>query len=123
MSTYSTREELLAAAQDDELFQQELSIQAGEDSALVLEALKAGIGHPKSDEVLDWIEQLVSECRDPITQYTAEQDQGQYSIEIFGFDCLCQVWAPEYGATGPFASHQAAMNYVESTWGEFLTDD
>jgi len=122
MSKHSTREELLAAAQDDGLFQKELSIQSGKESAEVLEALKAGLEHPKSGEVLDWIGQLVRECRDPIAQYTAKQDHGRYSIKIFGFDCLCQVWTPEYGVTSPFASHEAAMTYVEWNWGEFLID-
>lgn len=123
MFTPPTPKELLASAVNDELFLNELHLQAGNDAAAVLEALNFGIEHPDVAEALSWIEQLVSECRKRVAAYTAEQDNGHYPIEIFGFDHLCQVWAPEYGTTGPFASHQEAMSYVSANWHEFLVDD
>lgn len=122
MTTPPTPNELLAVALYDQRFRQELSTRAGDDLTTLLSALQTGIDHPKAGEAIDWIEQLVSECREPIARYSAKQDQGVYPIEIFGFDCLCMVWAPEYGSTDPLLSHDAAFRYVESNWGEFLVN-
>jgi hypothetical protein len=50
----------------------------------------------------------------------AEQDFGEYPITIFGFDQLCMVWAPGYGETGPYLSHDEAIDYAMSNWSHLL---
>ncbi len=65
----------------------------------------------------------MSECRDEIATLVAEQDFGAYPITVFGFDQLCMVWAPEYGETGPFRSHDDAIDFAMSNWSEFLVED
>jgi len=115
--------ELLETARDDERFRQKLAVQAQQDYPSLITAIEAGPEHPFAAEALDWIANLVNECRDEIATLVAEQDDGAYPITVFGFDQLCMVWVPQYDDTGPFLSHGDAIHFAMSNWGEFLVED
>lgn len=115
--------ELLKVAFDDELFRQELQARSGKDWPQLLAALKTGTTHPKAQHALAWIDQLVSESCETIATLRAAQDFGAYGIEVYGFDQLCRVWAPDFGETGPFLSHDDAISFAQDEWSEFLTGD
>ena len=115
--------ELLETARDDERFRQELAAQAKQDYPALIAAIEAGPEHPFAAKALDWIANLVNDCRDEIATLVAKQDFGAYSITVYGFDQLCIVCAPDYGGTGPYLSHDDAIDFAMSNWGEFLVED
>ncbi len=123
MSNTAPAAELLEAALDDELFRQELAAQAEQNYPSLIATIEAGPEHPSAKQALDWITCLVGECRDEIATLIAEQDFGEHPITIFGFDQRCMVWAAEYGENGPYLSHDEAIDYAISNWGEFLVED
>lgn len=123
MRNHIPEAELLKVAFDDELFRQELQARSGKEWPQLLAALKTGTTHPKAQDALAWINQLVSESCETIATLTAAQDFGAYHIEVFGFDQLCRVWAPDFGETGPFLSHDDAISFAQDEWSEFLTGE
>ena len=123
MDQETSDSELLRVAYDDELCRKELRRQSGKEWPQLLAALKSGHEHPSAASAIEWIKQIVDECRNEITTMIAKQDFGEYPICIFGFDQLCSIWVPEFGTRGPFLSHDEAIKYAQSAWSEFLTSD
>jgi len=123
MEEETSDSELLRVAYDDELLRKELRRQSGKEWPQLLAALKSGHEHPSSKSAVEWIKQILDECRNEITTMIAKQDFGEYPICIFGFDQLCSIWIPEFGTRGPFLSHDEAIKYAQSAWSEFLTSD
>lgn len=121
MDRTSKPEELLDAASRDSAFLAALRANdADAELSALLSALEVGLAHPNAQDALDRIEEVLTESQDLVASYTASESNGAYPVNIYGFDHLCYVHAPEYGSTGPFPSHAAAMNYVEQNWCDLL---
>jgi hypothetical protein len=123
MSDGFTDAELLKVAFDDERLRKELRSSSGTEWSQILEALKVGDCHPNAKNTVEWIKQLARESRDTIATLTASQDHGPYEIDVFGFDQICTVWAPEYGQSHLFLSHEDAISFVLDEWSEFLVNE
>ena len=123
MEQQISNSELLRVAYDDELLRKELRRQSGKLWPQILSAMKSGSEHPSAKVAVEWIKQIVDESKDLIASMLAKQDLGEYPIHVNGFDQLCSIWAPDFGTSGPFLSHEDAINFAQDLWSEFLTND
>ena len=114
---------LLHAAKEDEALLARLGRSKAPECIAALTKIKASEGPAAPDESTDVVLDLLENYGRTIATFTAEQDRGEYEIQIEGFSRLCVVVAPEYGTTGPFGSHDDAASYVRWSWGEFLKNE
>ena len=56
------------------------------------------------------------------SSYRAEQDKGEYLIQVRGFDSAWFIQVPEYDNVGFFNTPAEADEYISFNFGEFLLD-
>lgn len=93
-----------------------------EDRSLATKSLDS----MKQDELDEVYEAAYSALRNaaPIVRsYTAQQNEGPYSVWIAGIDGVYLLMAPEHDTLGPFSTLSDAVDAMDRNYGKFLVGD